>query len=301
MTNRQSQDLITVVVHTYNQEDFIAECLDGIISQDLFPEVRILVIDDCSSDSTREICLSYRNKYPNQIDIVSNSYNQLSQGGLIGLNAYTRIMSKYIAWCDGDDYWTDKRKLNKQVALLEENIGISIVHTEYRLLFQNNSDSKIQNRSRSQIERARKQRSGKDFIKGNHVKHSTAVIVRNRIDLDFLRRASGIYVGDWLICISATREGSVEFLPEATTVVRITNSGMWNGSSIARNSDQKDRIKWFCAANLPDSPLRTDFRRAVVIGWLRNEVSSSAIYKVIRPLVLTTRKARTILLKRITD
>jgi glycosyltransferase involved in cell wall biosynthesis len=290
MSYRQHPDLVTVVVHTYNQENFISECLDGIISQDIFPLVQILIINDYSSDGTERIILSYRERYPNQIKVVSNTYNQLSQDDLIGLDAYTQIRSKYIAWCDGDDYWFDIRKLGMQIEILESNQNISIVHTNYLYLMEAGLGYKALPRQTHESIKASQVKNGKSLVLGNVIKHSTAVVSLQDIDFNFIRGAKGIYARDWLIYISAARTKKIYYLDEETTAVRITKNGIWNGQSEVRNNFQKDLIREYSARALPRSVLRVRFQKYLLIQDLRRGISSSAMYRPIRPFVLRIRK-----------
>lgn len=297
MHNEDSQTLVTTIVHTYDQERYIEQCIKGIVSQTLFSQMKILIIDDFSNDETLRICYSYQKKYPTKIEIVDLPHNQFSLGGLVGIEHYNAIQSKYLAWCDGDDYWSDSSKIEKQVAILECDPYVSIVHTNYLKLCETSKGYEILYRSKGELEKAAGVKNGKDFVNGNYVKHSTAVIAKDKIDFEFLRAAQGIYAGDWLTCVSSLRSGRVHFLKEVTTTVRITNSGMWNGQSLERNADQKERIKWFCATNLPESDLRDAFRRALVFGWIRNQLSKSVVYPLIRPTVLLFRMCKKTLSK----
>jgi glycosyltransferase involved in cell wall biosynthesis len=290
MINWQHPDLVTVVVHTYNQEQFISESLEGIISQDIYHLVRILIIDDCSSDSTGKIVLSYKDRYPNQIEVVTNTYNQLSQEELIGLDAYTQIKSKYIAWCDGDDYWFHTKKLSKQIEILESDSNISIVHTNYLYLKEDGFGYKVAPRQTYESTRASRVKTSKSLVLGNVIKHSTAVVSLQDIDFDFIRGAKGIYAGDWLVYISAARRKKIYYLDEETAAVRITNNGIWNGQSELRNNLQKRLIREYSALALPKSVLRLRFRKYLLIQGLRSGISSSAIYGPLRPIVLRIRK-----------
>jgi glycosyltransferase involved in cell wall biosynthesis len=110
--------LVSVCVRVYNQEKYIAEALESILMQKTNFLFEIIVGDDCSSDNTQNILLSYSLKNEN-IKIITSEIN----GG--GAKNLRRIIeasnSKYIALCDGDDYWIDPYKLQKQVNFLESN------------------------------------------------------------------------------------------------------------------------------------------------------------------------------------
>ncbi len=109
--------LVSVCVITYNQDKFIRKCLDSILMQDIDFRYEVVVGDDCSSDSTQAILIDYQTRYPSTIVPVFSDKNT-------GISAnYQRVLSrcraKYIALCEGDDFWIDSRRLQKQVDFLE--------------------------------------------------------------------------------------------------------------------------------------------------------------------------------------
>lgn len=119
---------VSACIITYNQQDFIRDCLEGAISQELDYDYEIVVGDDCSTDNTFQICQEYADKYPDKIRLLSREKNL----GMVGnwMATIQACEGKYIALCEGDDYWTDKTKLQKQVDFLENN-------PEYTLTFHN--------------------------------------------------------------------------------------------------------------------------------------------------------------------
>ncbi|MCC5915624.1 MAG: glycosyltransferase family 2 protein [Balneolaceae bacterium] len=117
-----SAPLVSIVCLTYNQEDFIADTIEGFLDQETTFPVEILIHDDASADHTVEIVESYREKFPSTIRTVFQTQNQFSISGDPEVNVmYPIAKGKYIALCEGDDYWIDPKKLEKQVALMEEN------------------------------------------------------------------------------------------------------------------------------------------------------------------------------------
>jgi glycosyltransferase involved in cell wall biosynthesis len=284
--------IVTVVVHTYNQDKFISQCLESILEQDSFSKMAILVIDDCSTDQTIKICKSYQEKFPEQMQLVTLPFNEFSRGNLVGFDCYASVKSKYIAWCDGDDYWVDISKISKQIEILEENPVIGIVHSDYLVSRLTSKGLEIKNRPKSEIDKAKKIMEGKDLVHGNYIKHSTAMIVTQAIDFDFVGASRGIYAGDWLTCISAAQHRSIHFIFDKTTVVRVTDEGMWNGVSTNTHREQKTKVRWYCAAQLPESELRQLFRQRVFADWVRDFIASSGAYKIVRPLVQFSRKIR---------
>ena len=117
--------LVSICVITYNQDIYIRKCLDSILMQDVNFCYEIIVGDDCSTDSTRSILLSYRDRYPKTIIPVFSDKNT-------GISAnYKRVLNKcrgdYIALCEGDDYWIEDTRLQKQVDFLETHPNYGFV------------------------------------------------------------------------------------------------------------------------------------------------------------------------------
>ena len=108
------EPLLSVGVLTYNQENYIRKCLDSILMQKTNFKFEIILNDDCSTDKTVEIIKEYEAKYPDIIKPVYQKENQFSKGkGILRNFLLPRINTKYYAFCEGDDYWTDPYKLQK--------------------------------------------------------------------------------------------------------------------------------------------------------------------------------------------
>ena len=114
--------LVSICCLTYNHEKFIKKCLDGFIIQKTNFPVEVLIHDDASKDITAAIIKEYENKYPELILPIYQKENQYSKGVKVNtLFNFSRARGKYIALCEGDDYWTDPYKPQKQVDFLEAN------------------------------------------------------------------------------------------------------------------------------------------------------------------------------------
>lgn len=115
--------LLSVWCITYNHEKFIAEALESFLVQETYFDFDIVIGDDCSTDNTVSIIESYQTKYPYKIKLLQNKYNRGFMHNFI--RTLKACKGKYIAMCEGDDYWIDKHKLQKQVDFLKRNSGFS--------------------------------------------------------------------------------------------------------------------------------------------------------------------------------
>lgn len=135
--------LVSVTVITYHHALYIKQCLDGILMQKVDFPYEIIIGEDGSTDGTKEICIEYAKKYPDKIRLF-NRDRSLSQfktddGKVVRFNGLWNIMScrgKYVAYCEGDDYWIDSYKLQKQVDILEQNPNIGLCYTKIRKYIQ---------------------------------------------------------------------------------------------------------------------------------------------------------------------
>lgn len=117
---------VTVCCPAYNHEKYIRKCLEGIVNQITDFKYEVLIRDDASTDGTRKIIEEYIEKYPELFIPIYEKENLWNKG--IDIHAYLKenARGKYIAYCEGDDYWTDMHKLQKQFDALEDNPDLSM-------------------------------------------------------------------------------------------------------------------------------------------------------------------------------
>jgi glycosyltransferase involved in cell wall biosynthesis len=127
----KSDPLVSVSCITYNHAKYIRGALEGFVLQKTDFPIEIIIHDDASSDGTADIIREYERKYPSLMNAIYQKENQFSRGKAISATfVWPRCRGKYIAICEGDDYWTDPLKLQKQVDVLEANPEYGLVHTE---------------------------------------------------------------------------------------------------------------------------------------------------------------------------
>src|SRR3954464_9227655 len=118
--------IVTVWCPTYNHEKFIGRTIQGFLLQQTSFPIEIIIHDDASTDKTAEVIRSYEERYPGRLSPIYQKENQFSKDFTHLTKACLASSNgKYIALCEGDDYWTDPLKLQKQVAFMEMNADFS--------------------------------------------------------------------------------------------------------------------------------------------------------------------------------
>lgn len=132
--------VVSIICCAYNHGPYIRQCLDGFMMQKTDFSFEVLIHDDASTDNTAEIIREYELKYPDTIIPVYAKENKYSKG----IDIFSQILlpkakGKYIAICEGDDYWTDPLKLQKQVDFLENNPSYVMCSHRFRIYIQNDN------------------------------------------------------------------------------------------------------------------------------------------------------------------
>lgn len=222
--------MVSISCITYNHAPYIRECLDGFMMQQCDFEFEVLIHDDVSTDGTQEVIKEYQKKYPDVIKPIFQTENQWSKGvrGMMARFNFPRAEGKYIALCEGDDYWTDPLKLKRQVDFLEENISYSMVTENSEILDQINN---LNYNFSSTKER-------KDFVTIDLVKgrkfHTASVMFRKDL-LDLPKNFGDFPFGDTLIFIALSKKGKIHFLPSFSSIYRKNEGGV---------SMEKNRYDW---------------------------------------------------------
>jgi glycosyltransferase involved in cell wall biosynthesis len=126
---------VAIWMVTYNHEAYVVEAIESVLMQQTHFDFKLYIGDDCSKDNTRKIIQAYQEKYPHKIELLLHEKNLgASPNGIFMYQHCIQTGAKYIALCEGDDYWTDPFKLQKQVDFLEANQDCTICFTRANML-----------------------------------------------------------------------------------------------------------------------------------------------------------------------
>lgn len=225
-----TKPLVSIVCTSYNHGDYLAEAIESFLMQKTDFDVEILIYDDASTDQSPQVIKYYENKYPSLIKPIYQTQNQYSKGVRVELFNHNRAKGKYIAVCEGDDYWTDPYKLQKQIDYMEEHPACSMtVHAADRVL---SDKKKILSTVRPEKGNAifsveRVIEGGGDLVATNSMVYSKEKV--SELAPFYLNAV----VGDYPLVILAALHGTVDYLDANMSAYRVGVKGSWTERELA--------------------------------------------------------------------
>ena len=212
----QGKPLVSVKVVTYNHAPYIRQCIESILMQKTTFPFELVIGEDCSTDGTREIVLDYTQKYPEIIRVVTSESNV--GGRENSKRALLTCQGEFIALCEGDDYWIDPLKLQKQFETIIKTEATMVVHSTFVVFYQDGNAS-----IETKIRRAGSE-SGfldlNDILSGKALIHTSSFFYRSEI----LKNMPSWYyeapVGDLPIKVISGTLGRIYYIDEIMSVYR---------------------------------------------------------------------------------
>ena len=227
------ENIISVIIITYNQQDTIARSVDSVLMQKCHWPYEIIIGEDASTDGTRTICLDYAKKYPDKIRLFCNEQNKGITDNYFDCLLQSR--GKYIADCAGDDFWTDPMKLEKELCVMEQRPNVTMVITNWQYY----------NEQTRQVSPSRQIRHapitpGRDMLKAiitqksMSVFHLCTALYRSDIfrkayqDDTYMFRSKDFCSEDMQIASAMAWNGDIAYLPDTTLNYSIEGKGVSN-------------------------------------------------------------------------
>lgn len=265
---------VSVLMITYNHADYLAEAIDGVVNQKCDFPFELIIGEDASSDTTREIAIKYQERYPNIIRVVYSASN-------VGMNAnslriFTRARGKYVAYCEGDDFWCAQDKLARQVALMENDHQISIIHTDWtRATLQKGV-------WKHDISRSIHRRTHPKYLSGNIFRtwhypktlRTCTILLRSETMRQWYESGlmdSKYLFGDSVLNSWVTEKGLVAYLPMVTAVYRVSPNSALRSGAKSRVAFYKSSLQFDTAARIffsRNSEYPSGYRWESAIGLL---------------------------------
>lgn len=228
---------VSIICNTYNHEEYVKDALDGFIKQKTTFPFEVLIHDDASTDHTADIIREYEQNHPEIIKPIYQTTNQFSQGVKITRDIQIpRARGKYLAFCEGDDYWTDENKLQIQYDILESHPNIDMcAHAAHVVNTRTNEEHDwILNTKHDTIIPI------KDIIEGGGGFLPTASLMyRKEIEVNApeYRNYYGI---DYTLQVSGGRRGGIYYICKVMSTYRMLTPGSW---TVRLRQDSSKKIK----------------------------------------------------------
>jgi glycosyltransferase involved in cell wall biosynthesis len=228
-----SKPLVSVWCSTYNHQRYIAQAIEGFVMQQTNFEIEIFIHDDASTDNTANIIREYASKYP-QIKAIYQIKNKFSaEMGYLNKIMFQKAQGKYIAMCEGDDYWTDPMKLQKQVNFLESNSDFSICFHDISILHKDNSfEPHLHSNKQPDVT------TFEDLAEINYIP-TVSCVFRNNLFKEFPIWFNDMPLGDWILHLLNAQFGKIKYFNEVMAVYRVHDTGLWN-----RQTEERKYFNW---------------------------------------------------------
>ena len=227
---------VSVSLTTYNHAEYIAQAIDSVLMQETDFAYELIIGEDDSSDGTRDIVLSYQDKYPERITALLNEREKVIyiDGKPTGrwnlINNLKHCKGEYLALLEGDDYWNDSRKLQKQVDLLEKNLDYSMCFHKVRFDYEDKARDPIEYKPYQ----GKPSYSLHELIQKNFIA-TLSVLYRN---YDFLSDLPQWYyaapVGDYPLHLLIAEQGQIGYIDDQMGVRRVHERGYWSSMTIEK-------------------------------------------------------------------
>lgn len=223
--------MVTICMITYNHEKYISAAIEGIFMQQTSFPYNLVIGDDCSTDNTVQIINNYILRYPKSIKLIRRDRNIGAISNFV--ETLNKCTGKYIALCEGDDYWTHSKKLQKQVDFLEKNVN-------YSLCFHN---ALVKHEGRKKIDTLFCENTLPEILNTidliNKFTIPTASMVFRKSKLITPNWMRYIYNGDYALSLILSLGGHIKYLNESMSVYRKNEGGL---NAANRNSYILPRI-----------------------------------------------------------
>lgn len=213
--------LVSVVCLAYNQERFIGHALESFTNQETTFPFEVIVHDDASTDGTLQVVRRYQSMYPDIFKVIAQTSNQYSMGVGLPAKVFAHARGAYLAYCDGDDHWTDKRKLQTQADVLDAHPEIGLVFTDADVYFET-SRKMITSYNSSRGTPIPSGDVRRALLAGNPYRSCTAMFRAEAIEgYDTIAKKLRPWAEDWVMWLHISRQYQVAYLDLPTATYRV--------------------------------------------------------------------------------
>jgi len=266
-----TEPLVSVKMITYNHAPYIAQAIEGVLQQKTNFPIELVIGEDYSTDGTREIVFKYQEKYPDIIRVITSDKNVGMRKN--GYRTMKACRGKYIAFCEGDDYWHHPDKLQKQVDYMEKHPECGMVFSDYDVYF-SGSNELIRSCNYYKGFRSPTNFTIEPFIGGDHPREITCTIMVRRdlceqvVEKDpYLHQSETFLMGDIQTWAEISLISEISYLPESLATYRVLDE------SASRSKDKRKIFRfWKSDAEMrlylcDKHQLSENIRKKIELDW----------------------------------
>lgn len=232
LSSLSQQPVVSVCMITYNHAAYISQAIESVLSQKTRFTIELVIGEDGSPDDTRKICLDYQKKYPDAIRLFLPDENQGMMKNL--MHCLQLCKGRYIAFCEGDDYWIDPFKLQKQIDFLEQHPDHSLCYHDALIVYERKAAppsyfSSLQG----------DQTVGEEDLLSRWMIPSASMVFRREVVADLRPWMEQIAHGDLLIHLLSMDKGRIRYIDQMMSVYRVSLEGT---SMTARFRQKQDYL-----------------------------------------------------------
>ena len=255
---------VSVCMISYNQSLYIDKAIEGVMAQKTNFDYELIIGDDCSTDGTQLIIQKYKKLYPNKIKILPREKNMGMMNNFISV--LEECKGKYVAICEGDDYWIEPLKIQKQVDFLDENPNFSVCFS--KVYEQIGNEIKL---STNYSWNEEKTFDINELSKNNFI-YTVSVLYRNGLVDKFPDWFQKSPIGDYVLHMLNAKKGLLKYFPDPMVVYR-KESGTWSSKSVAYQAEKLiDVINYLLIEDFSEivkDILKTQ-KRSIVFSYCKN-------------------------------
>jgi glycosyltransferase involved in cell wall biosynthesis len=224
---------VAVFMTCFNNAKYLGQSIESVLSQDYKGSFHLFINDDASTDESPKILKFYQEKFPEKITLLLQTQNQFEKGKPIGIDLFKYSSSKYVAYCEADDFWHSKSKLKLQVRFMERNKWCGLVHSAIEIQEDSsqNEYGPLLRKHLSENSKIEKRISGKILTKTNFVMTCSVMLRRSEIPEAIIEEIGSLQPMDQILFALTARHSDIGFMRKKLATYRVHAENYWGNTA----------------------------------------------------------------------
>jgi glycosyltransferase involved in cell wall biosynthesis len=224
---------VAVFMTCFNNANHLKQSIESILAQDYRGSFHLFINDDASSDGSIEILKSFQERYPEKITLLLQAENQFEKGKPIGIDLFKNSRSKYVAYCEADDYWHSKSKMKLQVRFLERNNWCGLVHSAIKIKEDStqNNYGPLLRKYLDENSKIEKRITGDVLAKSNFIMTCSVMLRRSEIPEAIIEEIGSLQPMDHILFAISTRFSDIGYISKELATYRVHDGNYWGNTT----------------------------------------------------------------------